>query len=62
MTKKTGCLGHIVEFTAQLYGDYNKPLKGSLLYNQNNGMFYIYILYIIFYILNIMHYILYIIW
>ena len=34
---KPGCLGYIGDYTTQLYRDYNKPLKGSLLNNQYNG-------------------------
>ena len=34
--KNPGCLGYIEDYTAQLYGDYNKPLYGSLLNNQYN--------------------------
>ncbi len=25
--KNTGCLGHLGDYTAQLYGDYNKPIN-----------------------------------
>ncbi len=32
-----GCLVYIGAYTTQLYRDYNKPLKGSLLTNQYNG-------------------------
>ena len=35
--KKTRCLGLIGDYTTQLYGDYKKPLQGSLLNNQYNG-------------------------
>ncbi len=32
--KNPGCLRYIGDYTIQLYGDYNKPLQGSLLNNQ----------------------------
>ena len=33
-----GCLGYIIgDYTIQWYGDYNKPLQGSLLNNQYTG-------------------------
>ena len=35
--KNPGCLGYIGDYTTQLYGDYHKPLYGSLLNNQYNG-------------------------
>ena len=34
--KKPGCLGYIGDYTAQLYGDYNNPLYGSLLNSQDS--------------------------
>ena len=42
--KKTGCLGYIGDYTAQLCGDYDNPLYGSLLNNRdsmesNKGLF-----------------------
>ena len=33
-----GWLFYIEDYTTQLYRDYNKPLQGSLLTNQYNGM------------------------
>ena len=33
-----GCLGYIGDYTTQVYRDYNKPIKGSPLTNQYNGM------------------------
>ena len=33
---KHGCLGYIGDYTTQLYGDSNKPLKGSLPNNQDS--------------------------
>ena len=33
--EKTRCLGYVWDYT-QLYGDYNKPLQGSLLNNQDS--------------------------
>ena len=33
---KHGCLGYIGDYTTQLYGDFNKPLKGSLPNNQDS--------------------------
>jgi len=35
--KNPGCLGYIGDYTAQFFGDYHKPLYGSLLNNQYNG-------------------------
>ena len=35
--KNPGWLGFIGDYTIQLYGDFNKPLKGSILNNQYNG-------------------------
>ena len=35
--KKTNCLGYIGDYTTQLYGDYDKPLQGSLVNNRHNG-------------------------
>ena len=35
--KNPGWLGYIGDYTAQLYGDYNKPLERSLLNNQYKG-------------------------
>ena len=36
MKKKLGCLRYLWVCTTQLYRDYNKPLKGSLLTNQDS--------------------------
>ena len=33
---KPGCLVYIGDFTTQLYRDYNKPIKGSLLNNHDS--------------------------
>ena len=33
-----GWLFDIGDYTTQLYGDYNKPIEGSLLTNQYNGI------------------------
>ena len=38
--KNPGCLGYIGDFTAQLYGDYHKPLYGSLLNNRGSNVFF----------------------
>jgi len=32
-----GCLGCIGDYTTQSYGDFNKPIQGSLKTNQYNG-------------------------
>ncbi len=35
--KNPGCLLYIRDYTTQLYWNFNKPLKGSLLNNQYNA-------------------------
>ncbi len=35
--KNPGCFAYIGDYTTQLYRDFNKPLKGSLLTIQYNG-------------------------